>query len=723
MKTTPYGRTAAPPAGSAPRPLKRPPSPVARCRSEGAPWRTAGALLLFLFLLSGAGRPAQAQERAAEGEAGAQADTLAYALGPVEVFATPFNISAATAPFAVSHRRRTAADLNADPTLALEDLAATVPGLWVNTRTHYATGQRITIRGLGWRSQFGVRGVQVILDGIPLTMADGQAILNIVDPSFVREVEVIRGPASTFWGNAAGGVLYLSTKPAAGAPHRVRAKQTVGSYGLRKTDVQVTPNLGRHRLSAYTSYLAQDGFRQHSQVRLSRTGLTGTYALGETSGIEYMGAYSSMPEAENPSSLDDSTAAADPRAVRDLIVRQGVGKTSQQGQLGLTYYTRTGVGRVRMTGYGVFRELDNPIPFGYIDLSRRAGGTRLTLHSEQGRLDWGLGLEGKLQRDDRREFSNDDGAPGTLQIDQLETVYNAAAFGRASLPLAGRLRLSAGLRYDWLRFEADVQQGAIATGAQTFWALSPSLGLLYEAGPGTRLFANLSTALEAPTASELGNRPGGGGGFNPDLEPERTLGVEAGVQGLLAGLGFSYDVALFAMQVRDLLEAYEDATETTFFRNAGQARHLGAEAALRWRGPHALALDASYTLVRATFTEAGDAALDGNRIPGIPEQVFGAEVAWQRPDFAWAALTLRRVSSFYVNSTNTARNDGYLVLDARLSYPGLPLGPRLALTPFVAVENALDARYNDTVVNAFGGRYYEPAAGRHWSAGLTATFD
>ncbi len=705
--------------------MKHPPP-----RLRTAPRAPLVALLLILLLLAPA-LPAQAQSRGAPPDENAQApaDTLEYALGPVEVFATPFAIPAGTAPFAVSHLQRTDAELNADPTLALEDLATTVPGLWVNTRTHYATGERLTMRGLGWRAQFGVRGVQVVMDGIPLTVADGQAILDVVDPSFIREMEVIRGPASTFWGNASGGVLYLSTKPPAGTPHRVRARQTVGSYGLSKTDLQVTPRLGgRHRLSAYASYLAQDGFREHSSVKLFRSGLTGTYALGEERGIEYFGAYSNMPEAENPGTLDDSTAAADPRSARGFIVSQGVGKTSQQGQLGLTYYARTGAGLLRATGYGVFRVLENPIPSDYIDLSRRAGGTRLTLQDQDGRLEWGLGLEGKLQRDDRREFSNEGGAPDSLQIDQLEAVYDGAAFGRAALSL-GALRLSAGLRYDWLRFSADdrldaAEQSGGQDGARPFQALSPSLGLLYDL-TNARLFVNLSTALEAPTTTELGNRPDGQGGFNPDVEPERTYGIEAGAQGVFLAPQISYDVALFAMQVRNLLEPYQLVEDgPTLFRNAGRTRHLGAEAALQWQLPQHLSLRASYTFLRATFeeAEADGLRLDGNRVPGAPEHVVGAVLSW-RPGPLWLTLDARGVGAFYVNSANTARNDGYVTVDARLSHPGLRLAPRLVLQPFAEGSNLFDERYNDTVVNFFGGRYYEPAAGRTWSAGLALQVD
>ena len=145
-------------------------------------------------------------------------------MAPVEVTATPFRIANESASFAASVRTRTDLDLNSTPSLSLEQITTGLPGLSVQSRTHFALGDRITIRGFGWRAQFGVRGIQMLLNGIPLTVADGQSVMHIIDPSFVRSIEVIRGPASTFWGNASGGVLSLSTQPAPSAPRTVRLK-------------------------------------------------------------------------------------------------------------------------------------------------------------------------------------------------------------------------------------------------------------------------------------------------------------------------------------------------------------------------------------------------------------------------------------------------------------------------------------------------------------------
>ncbi|WP_103021289.1 TonB-dependent receptor family protein [Salinibacter altiplanensis] len=644
-------------------------------------------------------------------------------MAPVEVTATPFRIANEAPSFSAATRTRPDQALNSTPSLSLEQVSAGLPGLSVQSRTHFALGDRITIRGLGWRAQFGVRGIQMLLDGIPLTTADGQSVVHIIDPSFVRSLELVRGPASTFWGNASGGVLSLSTRPPRASAHTVRLKETVGSYGLSKTDVQVTPDLGAHQLSVYSSYLAQDGFRQHSETRLLRSGGTGNVSLGEDRGVRIVGALQHMPQAQSPGSLSKTAAQSSPGQARPAILDFDVGKDVTQGQLGATYYDDTGAGTVNATVYGLLRDLRNPIPFNVIDLHRRAGGVRLTLEDETPSLRWGVGLSGKLQHDDRREFTSANGAPDRLLIDQLETVDNEALFGRLSVPL-GRLQVDAGLRYDRLQFEADDRLGS-DDGTQAFRTLSPALGLSYETGPA-RLFANLSTGLEAPTTTELSNRPDGEGGFN-DLDAESVVGIEGGATGTWPAQHLSYDLALFYQDVDDVLVPFELPDETTAYRNQGAARHRGAEISVRWQPPGPVSVQASHSFVDAEFTEGTVAAdnsttrLEGNQLPGVPSHRFAGTLR-ARTALAHASASVRSVSEQYGDTQNTATNDGYTTVDMRLSHPGIGIGGGATLTPFLALNNAFDVRYNDVVVNAFGGRFYEPAAGRHWRAGTSLQF-
>ena len=74
----------------------------------------------------------------------------------------------------------------------------------MSDRGNLSQGDRVSIRGIGSRASFGVRGIRVLVDGVPLTMPDGQSQLNNLDLHAVGDVEVLRGPSSWLYGNAAG---------------------------------------------------------------------------------------------------------------------------------------------------------------------------------------------------------------------------------------------------------------------------------------------------------------------------------------------------------------------------------------------------------------------------------------------------------------------------------------------------------------------------------------
>jgi iron complex outermembrane receptor protein len=641
-------------------------------------------------------------------------DTTARALGTVEVIASPFTLAAGAAPFAIGAVTVSEEHAAGASPLTLDEITRRIPGLHVADRQNPSQGERITMRGLGWRAGFGVRGVQVLLDGIPLTMADGQAVLNAVDPAFIRRAEVIRGPASVFWGNSSGGVLALSTLRGSDAP-LATVGQSVGSYGMTRTSAQVSLARPAHSVAAFASYLYQDGYRAHSDWRVLRAGGSTRIQIGPSRALEAVAVVAHVPEADAPGALTQGLLDEDRRQADPRSSPAGAGKRVDLAQIGVTFVDRFGGIDLRATAYGVGRALDNALPFGFIQLDRIAGGARFTAEGRSGRIGWGAGLEADGQRDDRTESDNLGGEPGpTVGVLQRETASNQAAFLRAEIPL-GRVRLSGGARLDRIRYAVDDRLGS-ADGSRTFIAVSPSVGavVLYAGG---RAFANVGTGLDTPTTQELGNRPDGQPGFDFDLRPEATLGGEVGAAGRLASLSLDYDIALFALRVSDLIVPFElEPGGPTFFRNEGATRHAGLEATGTWSPGPAAAVTAAYTLLDAAFVD------EAGRVPGVPAHRGALDVA--AGIGGWTLnLTADLVSGYWVDSANTARNAGYAAFGARVAGAGARVG-RTRLRPWAEVRNIFDAHYNaSVVVNAAGGRYFEPAAGRHWRAGVSLSLE
>lgn len=658
---------------------------------------------LLLGLLLGA--PAAAQNL----------DTLYVDLEALEVTATRLTETAATAPFSVALEVRSPLERTSDPGASLETVLRHLPGLWVRDRENFSLGERLSVRGMGARAGFGVRGVQVVLDGIPLTLADGQAPLTIVDPSLVRRAELVRGPASAAWGNGSGGVLFLSTVPEHG--EEVQARIVGGSYGLLRAEAEGHGTVAGGRAGLALSHVRREGYRLHSAFEVTRA--RAFYAAQPRPGLDVRGvaALEWAPFQQHPGALTAEEFAADPRQAQTLFVDRAAGKDSRQLQAGLALRAATPLGTLRASSFGLVRRLDNPLPFAYIDVARTAGGLRLALEREDGPLRWTLGADANLQRDDRQNWVNQAGERGDLRLDQLETVTNAAAFAQGAYRL-GALTLSAGLRHDRTRFAADDRflADGDASGSRTLAAWSPSAGLSLRLGPAL-FFASASTAFETPTTTELVNRPDGGGGFNPDLRPQRTRGLEAGVRGTDRAGRLYVDLAVYRLAVEDQLTPFQGPDGRTFFRNVEGARHDGLELALEGRLAPGLRLGGTYAWSRFAFTEDAG-TLAGNRLPGVPEHrgTLRAELA-RGPAFVHLSALL--AGPVWTDDANTTRADGFVTADLRAGLTGLAAG-RALVQPFVQIQNLTDARYAGSInPNATAGRYFEPAAGRSVQAGLS----
>ncbi|TYP95173.1 iron complex outermembrane recepter protein [Fodinibius salinus] len=652
-------------------------------------------------------------------------DSLEIELDPIKVTALQSVISSPGAPLSVTSLTRDLQSVNHSSSLSLSAVGEQLPGLWINDRQNYALGERLTIRGVGWRSSFGVRGIQVVLDGIPLTVADGQTMINIVEPSFIRKAELIRGPAATYWGNSSGGVLYLSTRPSFDDTSNTRVRLQGGSFGLKKAEASFSNHNSGHKYSAYGSYLSTNGFRDYSAAEILRTGITGSINLTSRSQLRYQAAGIHMPKAQHPSSLTAQQAQNNPQmAVTEFADSAKAGKEITQAQTGLSYLLDTPAGIITINGYGIYRDLSNPLPFGIITVNRWVGGLRSSLKRDWNQFGLQVGIESKLQNDDRTEFDNaGDATRGAETVNQIERVWNQAAFVSGSYRL-GNLRFLGGLRFDKLTFTTDAQSANVS-GKRNFQALSPNFGVTFKPSNQT-LFANISTSFEAPTTTELVNRPGGGNGFNPQLKPEKTIGVETGIRGTIFDQGLQYDVALYRLWISELLFPYQlSKNGPTFYRNQGKTMHSGIEGRLSWTINRELTLSTNINLNKAIFKDAlthDTTSIDGNNVPGIPNFRLNSNIRWS-PDSFITSLSYERVSSYAVNNKNTAINDAYNVLDAKFSYK-IPFSKKSGtFHPFININNILNQRYNGSVVvNSSGGNYYEPAPGRNWQVGVSFNY-
>ncbi|UCC83374.1 MAG: TonB-dependent receptor, partial [Gemmatimonadota bacterium] len=467
-----------------------------------------------------------------------------------------------------------------DATVSLDESLAQIPGLLVNNRYNFALGVRISVRGFGARSQFGVRGVRIIQDGIPLTLPDGQAQTGNIDLAAAGRIEVIRGPASALYGNASGGVISVQTESAPPVPFRPELGVLAGGYGgdrfYQKYDVKLGGRQGRFDYLGHFSYFDTDGFRTHSEARHTLLNTRLRYEPSNDSDLTLVVNYADSPLAQNPSSLTDSVARVKPDTVRDIVLPQedcppdpgfggcqDLGEEFRQGQAGVTYRQNfDSIHEISLMGYGLFRKLENRIPFRLIELDRLGGGARAEyrLTPATGRLArLSAGVDFDRQQDGRVERLRDAESVGPVALDQDEGVASLGLFAHGGLALARGLDLTLSLRYDRVRFDVDDRlvgaDDPNDSGARTMEQWSPLAGLSYRYAPWLNIYGNVGRSFQTPTTTELTDTLGG---FNPDLQPERATNYEVGVKGT-AGDRVSYSLALFHVDITDQLIGFAAA--------------------------------------------------------------------------------------------------------------------------------------------------------------------
>ncbi len=624
----------------------------------------------------------------------------------------------------------------------IEEALQGLPGVQVQNRFNPAVGERIAIRGFGARAQFGMRGIRVVVDGIPASMPDGQANLEHLDLGSIGGVQVIRGPASALFGNASGGVLSFETRRHAPGVFEGEVEQAFGSHGLVRTQATASGSFEETGYLLTLSRVGWEGFRSDPEVE------GGTYGSSERFGVNarvtrgWMGGELSIVanaldlDAENPGSVDESRRAEPDRPVIAFpYLAHRTRKELRQTQGGIRWAGPLGGGlRADVSTFGVRRSVVNPIPFNYIDLDRVAAGVRSQLSGTRstgwGELQWHTGIEYERQRDDRSEYSNQMGEPGDLHTDQLETVRTAGLFVQGDIPLPRGIRALAGLRYDQMDLRADdrvdrSEEGFSGTGQRSMDQVSPSIGLNIPLGTSTNLFGSIGSVFTTPSTTELKNRPGQVGGFNPELEPQRGVSTELGVRARL-GAATSLEVTAYRTDLRDELIPFEleEVQGQVFYRNVGESQHTGLEATFTAASAGGLVRgELTYSRLNARFVsfELDGEALDDNRVPGVAPHRAQAAVRLS-PGAYFAALGAQFVDAVPADDRNSASAPSYLLLDLRAGIRDRNLAGA-TFTPWAAVTNVLDRDYTASIaVNAAGARYYEPGPGRSFQAGIRATF-
>ena len=620
------------------------------------------------------------------------------------------------------------------PATDLDEALDLVPGVFAQSSGNHAQDARISIRGFGARASFGVRGVRVLVDGVPTTLPDGQSEVDSIDLDFVERIDVLRGPISSLYGGGSGGVLSFTTRPPT-EESRVSLSYRVGADGLTRYSGTTTGTLAG---TGYVFGLASrraSGFRQHSRTR--QTVLLSKLQRELSDGTQLQAQVSAVwaPEAQDPGGLNAAEVAADRSRARASARSFDTGEKLNQQRVAVSVRRPLGAGRqLELRGYRVWRDFSNTLPFengasgtgGRVDFDRTVTGGSLVFRDHAGLLRWLGGVDVDIQQDRRRRYRNENGSRGALRFRQSETVRSIGPFAQATLEFDWGLGLVAGLRYDWTEF--DVGDRFADDGDQSasfrFRELSPRLGAHFGRSDRLQVYANISTSFQVPTTVEL--RPLSGGGLDTGIDAEHALSLEIGAKGVL-GERLFFDVALFDIRLSDTLIPFEAPGGETFVRNAGEVRRRGVELAMSALLRPGVSIRAGYTFAHYRYRDfdpvvnAAIQELDGNREPGTPEHSIGAELRLRHPGGLFAVIALRHFSDIELDDANLAESSGATISDVRIGYEAT--SGSIELRPFLGIRNWTGAEYNGSLrPNATFGRYFEPASNVQAYAGVDIRF-
>jgi iron complex outermembrane receptor protein len=616
------------------------------------------------------------------------------------------------------------------------DALSLAPGVLVQNRNNFAQNPRVSIRGFGARAPFGIRGVRVRLDGIPLTTVDGQAQIDAIDPSSISSIEVVRGANAVLHGNGSGGLLdYRSYRPRS-APV-ARADAQVGGFGLRRAHGALSGQSNSWSYRGAVTQLEQEGYRDQSEVERRNANLRIEHQQDNRDWFAIIN-HLHNPLAQDPGGLTYDEWQSDPDQAAPLAALMNAGQRVDQNivSLGLVQRYKEKHHQLRAQTWLTERDFQQQLPFpgdSLIQYDRRIAGGALHYQRPIGELTLHTQLSLEAQRDDRQRFCRNtdldpylcrSGISTDLALDQLERARNTG-LGIQLAGLSGdndQGRWVIGIRHDRLQLSIDDQlkpDGIDNSGERLYRETNYSLGYSHALNENWHAFGQFATSFEAPTFTEFANPDGSG--FRPGLEPQYSRSFEIGLR--TRQYAYQLEATLFTVQVKDEIIVDDDpgalpGDERTFYRNAERTQRDGLELGGRW-WPTALPrlqLAGALTYMDARFDDASN-----NYLPGLPEWSAFVDAEYDFRAGWFAGLSVQHIGQRYADDANSIKVDAQAVTDLRMGreWSSLKTDTRLVL----GIENLFDTDYLGNLrINASNDRFYEPGAARRFYAGIEITW-
>lgn len=630
--------------------------------------------------------------------------------------------------------------------MTLSESLIRVPGITAQNRTNQSQDPQISSRGFGSRSSFGVRGVRVYVDGIPLTMPDGQGQPGVVDLSAIKSIEVMRGPFSALYGNSSGGVVQMLTEDAPKTPE-VGGTVMFGSYGTKRQILETSGTSENIEYLLNTSNFETDGYRDFSAGKKQQATAKFKINISEDTKISSLVNWFEQ-EAQDPIGLDRARAF-NSGTRQDVVPAARFANTSvkrDHTQIGFNLeHSFNKNNKITLIPYVGNRKNAQILTTSPLATSKSATNARLSeidrdFYGMDARWDnsgsfanmpynFTLGLTFGESKDDRLDTNIlSSGNPvNTANRNEENISKNFDQYVQAKLSVSDSLDLHAGARHTKVKLEVKdnlLTLNGDNSGNVEYQKTTPVIGAVWKVSPTFNLFANFGKGFETPTFIEaafddvtanVASKP------NLALKPSESNNFEIGAKAFIAD-NTQMNFNIFSISTKDEIITNRTVSGRSSFTNANDTKRTGAELSINSEFDNNLSTFVSYSLLNAKFDSDFRNIQSGNRIPGTYKTQLYGEVAWKYSPLGFkTAVEARHNSKVYVNDTNTDSANSYTIFNIRAGFEQNL--EKWRFSEYIRVENIFDKNYIGSVrINDGNNLFFEPAAGINYLVGVNAQY-
>jgi iron complex outermembrane receptor protein len=602
---------------------------------------------------------------------------------------------------------------------SFSDFIKNTPGVFTSSENNFSQDLRISIRGFGARSAFGIRGVKLIVDGIPETTPDGQSQLDNLPLGLVSNIEILRGPNANLYGNSSGGVISINTLTNSSEKY-YRYSGIFGAYQYQSLQKTRILDWNNSSLIIHYDKRRSNGYRDQSGYKSNILNLKYINDLDNNNKIVWQINYTDSPYSYDSGGLKLSEVENDRRQARKNNIDYDTYEKVKHLKTGFSW-NHTMNENSFFDSYFFYQKRDffTKLPFnfgGIISLDRDYYGLG-TKYTKKYYLDnrtktLVLGLDYLNQSDHRKRYKNDFGVQGEITFDQIEQFKSTGLYMLSQTNFDSGLLVRYGIRYDINDISTDSSSSIILD------KLNPSIGLTYKVNSNDNIFFSFGTSFETPTLNELSNNPNGVG-LNEDLNSSSSLNYEIGWRKALSNLTLEA-IAYFISSENEILPyELEQFPGKNFYQNVGSTSRFGIElnSQVSFKGGR---INLSYTLSKNKFEDfiIDTNNLADNLIPGIPSQMLDLDLIFKLSRGRSLIISNRLIGERYADNANETPISSYNLLNVKYSKDIFSNSEI-----FLGFNNAFNQEYFDNIrINAFGKRYYEPAPKRNFYFGVNFSF-